>query len=1034
MVQHRVSNSNTSTQHLVEPYDPNINQNDYITILSMEVPTGKLYQVDAQGNIKKTPAANNASGYAYTRYCPDMETFIQINREVSNNPNMAIVLGYIQGTEVEGGSGEPYRLISTKKFEALALEQGKKVDKFNSEMLQVVQDDGSSIKVATRTKRMFHASSVMLWDKDAVDGMPVELKPDATIKEWMMMLTDCFPEIAGVDYVIINSASGRVLHNGVPISSGNVHIYMQVESAVDVERFGRAALIQSFGRGYGYWRPVFATSTGNQIGKRPWTLFDPTTFSRERLCFDGSPILDTNDINVVLGVLKIEPSDPILVKGTRRRIDTFALETPDGDVLKEMDLQFKVGKGGRVSCVNTLDLTPDVLIHVKDEYTGVESDITMGQFINGAVDRYRCQTPFRPDSNSWAAYLSKEDGASGFMFDVGIHTKFTYNDIVQKFEGEGLGARKNDNDRSASITIDMGGNLQATTQLTNHQIGLNNNEKIRTDRNVDIVSGGDNLHSVDTIPLPPNHQIDYRESFAQALNIPLPPSTLPEPVRLKHDLRNEVTNPKYGSLHHTAKEFAETELGNAQRFCGTYMHDIRYVPIFKSWFNWVGYRWEQCKGADEFARANKMLEVMAKEGANRADDDTYRKWVKTSCSNNGIKNMVKIASTMPEMVIGADRIDQNWYQFGVGNGHVDLRLKDCSVSPNSVAGIDGGGGSYPCEAGACLEGFREPDREVFITKSSDVDYVEGMGCPEWEKMIWEIFSGNGELVSFFQRMVGYSMIGMPLEEVTFFLVGKGSNGKSTVTGVMEELFGEYKSTVNKNLLMSTNNRGNGEAATPALASLKGVRMAVVTETKEGDVLDESVIKSLSGADTITARHLHGSQFEYKSMFVTWLATNHAPIIKSDDFGTWRRVIEIPFNRNFAKELGDKLDKYIGDRIRQNEMSGILNWAIEGVRKYQVEGLNPPAEVLTASANYKERMDLLHNWIEDCCVLSDEFSCSTQALWKSYESYTQQTGDQIIKKGYTLAKKLHARGLTPCRDAGGERGLRGFKGIKLKFVS
>lgn len=275
------------------------------------------------------------------------------------------------------------------------------------------------------------------------------------------------------------------------------------------------------------------------------------------------------------------------------------------------------------------------------------------------------------------------------------------------------------------------------------------------------------------------------------------------------------------------------------------------------------------------------------------------------------------------------------------------------------------------------------------------------------------------------------MMGMPLEEVTFFLVGEGSNGKSTITAIMDELFGEYKSTVNKNLLMSVNKGGNGESATPGLARLKGIRMAVVTETREGDVLDESMVKSLSGSDKIVARHLHGDPFEYKSMFVTWLATNHPPIIKSEDFGTWRRVLQVPFKRNFKKELGDNLDKGIGDRIRQHEMSGILNWALEGVRLYQTEGLNPPGIVMSATEDYKDSMDVLANWLEDCCEFDDTYSCSTKLLWESYEIYTQSTGDQIIKKGYTLAKKLHARGFVNTRDAGGERGLRGFKGIKLK---
>lgn len=1026
MVQHRVSNSNTSTQHLVEPYDPNINQNDYITILSMEVPTGKLYQVDAQGNIKKTPAANNASGYAYTRYCPDMETFVQINREVSNNRNMAIVLGYIKGTE----DGTPYKLISTKKFEQLALDQGVKVDKYKPEMLE---HDG--MKVATRTKRMFHPSTLMLWDKDAVDGMPEELNPNGTVDEWMTQLCKCFPEIAGVDYVMIESASGRVLHNNVPISSGNIHVYMQANSAVDMARFGKSTLIQSFVRGYGFHRDIIEKISGKKIGERPWTIFDPTTFSHERLCFDGSPILDPKDINVMLNILKVAPSTPRLVKGSKRRVNTFALPTPTDAQMKALDLKF-TEKNGRAITTNVLSLDPTIPIHVMDEYTGVKSIITMQQFIDGTADRYRCQTPFRPESDSYAAFLSKQDGCSPFMYDVGYQTKYMFNNVKEKFY-------ENENKvRSDSVVVGSGicvdhnpvnsdGYVNDTgrSDLSNHDITDYNNPV--GGANNDYLSMFDNVLGVDSAVLPPVATIESIIIPTPPIqsSVPTPPAapTLPTAISAEYlqQLGSEDTNPRYGFLHQTAKEFSETELGNAQRFVGTFHHIVRYVPMMKSWFKWIGHRWEKCEGGVEQAMAHKMMETMVAEAANKDDADTFRKWAKTSCSNSGVKNTIAMASVMPEMVVRADDIDNHWYQFGVGNGFIDLRLVG-----DDVEGVR----FDPCECGCgCnkLKGFQEADREVFITKSSHIDYVAGAVCPEWQKMIWDIFSGNGELVDFFQRMVGYSMMGIPKEEVTFVLVGDGSNGKSTVTGVMEELLGEYKATVDKSVLMSVGNT-NGQSATPALARLKGIRMAVVTETKEGDVLDESMIKSLSGSDTVVARHLHSEIFEFKSMFTTWLATNHPPIIKSEDFGIWRRVLQIPFKRNFAKELGDKLDRGIGGRIRQNEMSGILNWALEGVLKYQIEGLNPPAEVLAATENYKSSMDVLHDWMEDCCEIGENLSVAQETLFKSYEQYTQRTGDQIIKTGRTLYKKLASRGYKRVAHVPNDN-RRGFIGIRVKMA-
>lgn len=333
--------------------------------------------------------------------------------------------------------------------------------------------------------------------------------------------------------------------------------------------------------------------------------------------------------------------------------------------------------------------------------------------------------------------------------------------------------------------------------------------------------------------------------------------------------------------------------------------------------------------------------------------------------------------------------------------------------------------------GDSLVGYHAPDREVFITKGSDVSYVEGAKCVEWEKALWEILGGDKELIAFFQRFVGYTMMGLPKEEITAFLVGEGSNGKSTVTGVLEALFGEYKSTVNKAILM-TKERSNGETPTPALARLKGVRMAVVTETREGDVLDESIIKSLSGSDTVIARNLNSDPFEFKPMFVTWIATNHPPIIKSDDFGTWRRVIEIPFKRNFLKELGpENVDKGLSDRIIKNELPGVLLWAMEGARQYQLGGLRLPDKVKHATAGYQQSMDMLADWIDHCCEVGADYESTHKDLWESYKRFTQSTDDQLIKSGRTLSKKLSAKGFASIKNANTSRD-RGFRGLRLKF--
>ncbi|MCW1002714.1 hypothetical protein OJ603_10885, partial [Streptococcus anginosus] len=72
-----------------------------------------------------------------------------------------------------------------------------------------------------------------------------------------------------------------------------------------------------------------------------------------------------------------------------------------------------------------------------------------------------------------------------------------------------------------------------------------------------------------------------------------------------------------------------------------------------------------------------------------------------------------------------------------------------------------------------------------------------------------------------------------------------------------------------------------------IARLEGSRMVISSEANEGNRLDEGLVKQLTGGDSIVARHLYGSEFEYTPTFKIFMATNHKPLIRGTDDGIWR---------------------------------------------------------------------------------------------------------------------------------------------------
>ena len=74
-----------------------------------------------------------------------------------------------------------------------------------------------------------------------------------------------------------------------------------------------------------------------------------------------------------------------------------------------------------------------------------------------------------------------------------------------------------------------------------------------------------------------------------------------------------------------------------------------------------------------------------------------------------------------------------------------------------------------------------------------------------------------------------------------------------------------------------------------------------------------------------------------------------------------------------------------------EFPGILNWAIEGYRKYQKEGLEAPKAVSDAIKEYRNDSDTLGRFMEECCTNSDS-SISTKDLFKAYESWCSSNSE------------------------------------------
>ena len=372
--------------------------------------------------------------------------------------------------------------------------------------------------------------------------------------------------------------------------------------------------------------------------------------------------------------------------------------------------------------------------------------------------------------------------------------------------------------------------------------------------------------------------------------------------------------------------------------------------------------------------------------------------------------MEELAQSDPDVMRSVTLLDADDDLLGVANGVVDLRT-----------------------------GELRPSRpEDLITRYSPVVFDPIAKCPNWHRFLNRVLKnspitdarkgrGNNshrlparaELTTYLQQVAGYMLSGRTDEQVLFFLYGSGANGKTTLVKTLEGLLGgELAKQIPYDTLVA--HKGQRSSSND-IARLQGVRAAFTNEVEDGTQLAESLIKQLTGGDTIAARFLYQEFIEFRPKFKLFMSGNHKPIIKGSDDGVWRRIQLIPFEVQIPPEDRDPL---LAEKLRA-ELPGILNWAIRGHAKWRRHGLAPPACVRAASEEYRDEMDLLQQWLEERCVYDTESSAPARDLYFSYSFWAEQQNLKPLSQP-VFGRKLGERFDKTRRSAGNV-----YLGLKLR---
>jgi putative DNA primase/helicase len=300
-----------------------------------------------------------------------------------------------------------------------------------------------------------------------------------------------------------------------------------------------------------------------------------------------------------------------------------------------------------------------------------------------------------------------------------------------------------------------------------------------------------------------------------------------------------------------------------------------------------------------------------------------------------------------------------------------------------------------------------------------VDYIAEAVCPQVLKFLETTL--DPESVGVVIRMIGYCLLKDAKFQRSFMLIGEGSNGKSTLIKLIKAFFGK-ELVASQSLQDLTNNRFKP-------AELYGKMVNVFSDLPADKIADAGYFKMLVSGDPISAEKKYGQPFNFENTAKLIFSANQPPKVDGDEgYAFWRRWILVSFNRTFE---GDNEDVNLLEKITTpEELSGLLNWAIRGLRLLVSENGFEETDWQEIKKQYALGASNIKDFIKEVCELGEDQRCKTLEFQTAFFNYCNKRG-QKHPDPRLIGKELEALNISNERVR--EKGIRVryYVGIGLK---
>lgn len=278
--------------------------------------------------------------------------------------------------------------------------------------------------------------------------------------------------------------------------------------------------------------------------------------------------------------------------------------------------------------------------------------------------------------------------------------------------------------------------------------------------------------------------------------------------------------------------------------------------------------------------------------------------------------------------------------------------------------------------------FKEDYSTIQLNVNYNLDALKD--APTWKYYLTSTFENDKERIKLIGEMLGYCLTPSCKYHKSFMLVGEGSNGKSVLLDAIDYIWG------NKNISdVDISELDRAFSRVSLFGKLINKSSEIGTNLKT-----TNYFKKIVTGDMIDGEYKGKDKFSFVNTAKLIFAMNSLPTTKDKSDGFYRRLVIIPFNKQFK---GNEIDIDLADKLKF-EADAIFMFALKGLQRLHKQKKFTESTVVTSKfEEYKLESNPIQQFMLEKFETTSEESdyVSSTSVYNLYTIWCNKNGFKAL---------------------------------------